>query len=127
VLHLALTPDDVEACRARVDFHHVVLVFRDAKSAWRGWDFALEHPAEAQANPAWNIRRWRRFDSRDGFIVVWFELGPRAPGMARAIPRDQRSHTTLRVQWPERVLSRTTYMPGATAAPPSSRPSHVTR
>jgi hypothetical protein len=88
VLHLALTPDDVEACRARVDFHHVVLVFRDPKSAWRGWDFALEHPADARANPAWNIRRWRRFDSRDGFIVVWFELGPRVPGMAGLPPTE---------------------------------------
>jgi hypothetical protein len=82
VIHLAQTPDDINACRERVEFRHVILVFRDAERAWRGWDRILEQPAEAPQNPDWNVKFVRQFRSEDGFNVVWLELGPTKPGLA---------------------------------------------
>ncbi len=82
VIHLALTPDALTDCRRRVNFRNVLLVFRDPSRAWPGWTEVLQHPAEAPHRPEWNVRRVRRFDSPDGFMIVWLELGPRAPELA---------------------------------------------
>jgi len=82
VIHLAQTPDDVAACRERVEFRHVILAFRDPERAWRGWDQILERPAEAPQNPDWNVTFVRQYRSQDGFDVVWLELGPMKPGLA---------------------------------------------
>ena len=82
VVHLALSPEDVEACRRRLDLRHVVLVFREPARAWDGWAQVLERPGEAARNPEWNITRVRNFETHDGFIVVWLELGPLAPRLA---------------------------------------------
>jgi hypothetical protein len=82
VVHLALAPEDLEACRRRLDFHHVVLVFRDPANAWGGWSEVVARPLEARSRPELNIRRARRYQSADGFIFVWLELGPRGPGLA---------------------------------------------
>jgi hypothetical protein len=82
VLHLALTPADVEKCRERVDFDEVVLAFREASRAWPGWDELMLRPAEAPHRPEWNVRRVRAWSVHDGFDVVWLELGPRLTPMA---------------------------------------------
>ncbi|HYM80270.1 MAG TPA: hypothetical protein VEY91_02535 [Candidatus Limnocylindria bacterium] len=82
VVHLALTPLDVEACRLRLEFRHVVLAFRSPERAWQGWNELLENPELAVKRPEWNIARARRFRELDGFVVVWLELGP--PGVRMA-------------------------------------------
>ena len=76
ILHLALTPADVSACRRRLEFRHVLLAFRDPAQAWPGWQEVMERPAEATAHPEWNVVRERHWQERDGFQVVWLELGP---------------------------------------------------
>ena len=86
VVHLALTPGDVDACRRLVDFHHVVAVFRDPAHAWPGWTQAVRQPEEAAHDPRWSIASVRTSATDDGFRVVWFELGtlpaPSATGAA---------------------------------------------
>jgi hypothetical protein len=75
VLHVALTPAAIEACRARCSFRHVLLVFRDAERAWPGWDELMAHPEEATSRPEWNVanvQAWHMYE----FQFVWLELGP---------------------------------------------------
>ena len=84
VIGLAASPADVGACRARNDFRHVVLVFRSAERAWAPWQEIVERPGEAATHPELGLRRERRFQTPDGFGVVWLELGPRAPQTALA-------------------------------------------
>lgn len=76
VLHLSLRPEDMEACRRRIEFRHVVLAFRDSAHAWRGWDAIVARPEVATARPEWNVIRVRSWDTADGIRVVWMELGP---------------------------------------------------
>ena len=82
VIHLALTPADVDACRQRTDFRRVVLAFRDAGSAWPGWAELVRDPARAPSNREWNFRSARMEHTRDGFTLVWLELGPVSAPMA---------------------------------------------
>jgi len=86
VVHLALAPEDLEACRRRLDFRHVLLVFRDPAHAWGAWSEIVARPLEARARPELNIARVRRYQSADGFIFVWLELKPLGPGLASAPP-----------------------------------------
>ena len=86
VIHLAYSPEDVTACRARHDFHHVLLVFRSADRAWAPWQEIVETPGAAATHAELGVRRERRFTTFDGFSVVWLELGPRQPQMADADP-----------------------------------------
>jgi len=76
VLHLALSPADLESCRRRLEFRHVLLVFRDPASAWPGWREAVAAPGEAPNRPEWNVRRVREWRTADGFSVIWLELKP---------------------------------------------------
>jgi hypothetical protein len=76
VLHLALSPADLEGCRRRLEFRHVLLVFRDPASAWPEWREAVAAPAEAPDRPEWNVRRAREWRTSDGFSVIWLELNP---------------------------------------------------
>ena len=76
VLHLALSPADLEGCRRRLEFRHVLLVFRDPASAWPEWREAVADPAEAPARPERNVRRAREWRTSDGFSVIWLELNP---------------------------------------------------
>jgi hypothetical protein len=76
VVHLALTPLDVEACRERLEFRHVLLAFRGPERAWRGWNEVLADPERATARPEWNVSRVRVLRELDGFTIVWLELGP---------------------------------------------------
>jgi hypothetical protein len=85
VVHLALAPRDVEACRRHLDFRHIVLVFRDARSAWGQW-------GEIVAREGWagtldfGVANETRYLTQDGFVVVWLELAPRGPTLASATP-----------------------------------------
>jgi len=82
VLHLALTPADIEKCRERLPFDEVVLAFRESARAWPGWEDVVARPNEAQHDRDWNIRRVRAWTVRDGFDIVWLELGPPRTPMA---------------------------------------------
>jgi hypothetical protein len=82
VLHLALSPADLESCRRRLEFGHVLLVFRDAAAAWPEWREVVARPEEAPARPEWNVRRVRAWRTPDGFTLVWLELGPPAARLA---------------------------------------------
>jgi hypothetical protein len=82
VIHLALSPADLDACRERVEFQHVVMVFREAAAAWPEWRAVLADPAGAPHDPDNNVRRVRVFETADGFRVVWLELGPARPRLA---------------------------------------------
>ncbi len=87
VLHLALTPGDVEACRRRLDFRHIVLVFRGDRRAWPGWSEIVEREGLARTLPRLDVLDERRYRTPDGFLVVWLVLGPLGPALAgRAAP-----------------------------------------
>ncbi len=96
VVHLALTPADVDACRRHLDLHHVLLVFRDPAHAWAGWNEVVARPQQAVRNPEWNFRRVRAWRSPDGFSFVWLECGPLQPRFARAGDARYRSTATRR-------------------------------
>jgi hypothetical protein len=82
VVHLALTPADLGACRRRLEFRNVVLVFRDPGQAWPEWHEVLARPAEAPRHPEWNVARERHWEAADGFQIVWLELGPQEATLA---------------------------------------------
>jgi hypothetical protein len=82
VIHLALSPDLITACRRKMDFRHVVLAFRDGAHAWPEWSLLVDHPNEAMHHAEWNVVRVRQFLSDDGFKVVWLDLGPLGPELA---------------------------------------------
>jgi len=84
VIHLSLAPEDLDACRRRLDFHHVLLVFRRPEHAWGGWRDVVARPLEARQRPDLNVTRVRAFESSDGFTVVWLELGPLPARLAAA-------------------------------------------
>jgi hypothetical protein len=85
VVHLASSPEDLDACRRRLEFRHVLLVFRDAAAAWPEWREVVARPAEAPARPEWNVRRVRVWRTEDGFALIWLELGP-PPARLAALP-----------------------------------------
>ena len=82
VVHLALSPADLDACRRNLDVRGVLLVFRDASRAWPEWVEVMERPNEATHHREWNVARVEQFSSDDGFRVVWLELGPLGPKFA---------------------------------------------
>lgn len=82
VLHLAFTPADVPACRRYLDFHTILLVVREGRRAWPGWDELIERPGAAATVPGLNVIKEERVVTRDGFIVLWLTLGPREPALA---------------------------------------------
>ena len=78
VVHLALTPADIDACRRRFDVRCVLLVFQSPERAWAGWSEIIDGPEQATRRN-WNVVRVRRWRSDDGFQIVWLELGPLRP------------------------------------------------
>jgi hypothetical protein len=82
VIELADSPEDVTGCRARHEFHHLLLVFRDADQAWGGWRAFVEREGAGQALPTLGVTEEKRYRTRDGFVVVWLKLGPREPLLA---------------------------------------------
>jgi hypothetical protein len=89
VVHLALTPADVDACRHEYDTPAVLLVFRDVARIWSGWDHVFGRPEEATRNRELNFTHVLRFQTRDGFTVVLLECGPLVPRLARASHPDR--------------------------------------
>jgi hypothetical protein len=94
VVHLALAPRELEACRRRLDTRIVLLVFRDVARVWPEWTEVFDHPASAAHTPEWNVSSVATFRTGDGFQVVRLELGPLDPSMAGA---DQRTMARRRV------------------------------
>lgn len=90
VIHLAYAPADVPACRRRHEFRHILLVFRDAERAWPLWQETVERAGFAATVEGLHAVHERRYDSADGFHVVWLELGPLEPTLAAA-PRCARA------------------------------------
>jgi hypothetical protein len=86
VIHLALSPADLDACRRKLDVRHLILVYRDPDRAGPEWRDIVARPREAMHDPALNIRRARTWRSEDGFTIVWLELGPPRPRLALAAP-----------------------------------------
>jgi hypothetical protein len=86
VLHLALTPDDVDACRRRHDFRVILLAFREPDRAWPGWVEIMASPGAAKTVARLEVQNERRYRSSDGFTIVWLALGPLAPAMASGAP-----------------------------------------
>ena len=86
VVHLALSPADLDACRRKLDVRHVILAYREPGRAGPEWSEIVARPQAATHNPDWNIRRARAFKSEDGFDIVWLELGVLKPALARAAP-----------------------------------------
>lgn len=84
VIALAHSPADVVACRRRHDFRHVVLVFRSAERAWPAWREIFERQGAAATVAELGVTRERRYQTVDGFRVVWLELGPLPPSLAAA-------------------------------------------
>ena len=82
VVHLALTPADVGACRRRLEFRNVLLALRDAERAWPGGQEVMARPADAVGRPEWNVIRERHWQELDGFHIVWLELGPPETSLA---------------------------------------------
>lgn len=82
VVHLALSPEEVDACRRRLDFRHIVLVFREDARAWGRWAEVVEQEGYARTLPELNVTVERRLRTPDGFSVVWLTLGPLPPTMA---------------------------------------------
>ncbi|HVQ26676.1 MAG TPA: hypothetical protein VMV01_15920, partial [Planctomycetota bacterium] len=100
VIHLAYSPADIAACRARHDFRHVLLVFRSAERAWAPWQEIVERPGEAATHTELGVRRERRYMTADGFAVVWLELGPRQPQVALDRPATHRTSAGPLLRWP---------------------------
>lgn len=82
VLHVSQTPADVPACRRRLEFRHIVLCFREGSRAWAGWNEILEQEGYAATIPGLDVVREVRYRSRDGFLIVWLQLGPPGPALA---------------------------------------------
>ena len=91
VIHLALAPADLDACRRKLDFHHVILVYRKPERAGPAWGEIVARPKEAQLDPELNIMRTRVWSSEDGFRIVWLELGGLKPRLARRLNEAPRS------------------------------------
>ncbi len=86
VIHLSHSPTDVAPCRALHDFRHILLAFRSAERAWPFWQEVLERPGTAAMLPGLHVVRERRFQTADGFVVVWLELGPLPAALAAGAP-----------------------------------------
>jgi hypothetical protein len=82
VVHLALSPNDVDACRRRIDFRHIVLCFRDSQHAWAGWSEVVATAGFARTLTELHVTAEHRFHTVDGFTVVWLELAPMPPTLA---------------------------------------------
>ena len=83
VVHLALAPGDVEACRHHLDFRHILLVFRDPRAAWGQWGEIVAREGSA-GTLGLDVAHEMRFVTPDGFQVVWLELRPLGPALAAA-------------------------------------------
>lgn len=86
VLQICVAPTDVSACRRLLPFRHIVLVVHDGQRTWPGWSEIVEREGYAATIPGLGVIKEDRVHSRDGFTVVWLELGPLEPTLAAALP-----------------------------------------
>ena len=56
--------------------------FRDAQHAWPEWSGVVARPLDALNRVEWNVKHVRRYDTADGFILIWLDLGPLGPELA---------------------------------------------
>ena len=110
VVHLALAPADLDACRRKLDLRHLILVYRDPDRAGPEWRDIVARPQEAMHDPALNIRRARTWRSEDGFTIVWLELGPARPRLAALAAPEERADPA---QSAERLRSAATHLDAA--------------
>jgi len=89
VIHLAYSPQDVSEVRARCEFRHIVLCFRTADRVWAAWREVWLREGAATATPGLGVIGEQRFETPEGFTVVWLELGPRTPTLALAQRQDR--------------------------------------
>jgi hypothetical protein len=82
VLHLAESPDEIEACRRKLEFRNVLLVFRSPGSAWPAWREVVADPARARDHAEWNVDTVREWLTSDGFRLIWLTLRPAGPRYA---------------------------------------------
>lgn len=82
VVHLTESPAQVAAARARCEFRHVVVCFASRETAWPAWREIWLREGAAAATPGLGVISERRYDTSDGFTLVWLELGPRGPALA---------------------------------------------
>ncbi|HVP13892.1 MAG TPA: hypothetical protein VMS88_00030 [Terriglobales bacterium] len=87
VLHLAESPDELEACRRKLEFRNVLLVFRAPANAWGEWREVVSEPARARDHAEWNVDTVREWLTSDGFRVIWLTLKPAGPRFAAAPAR----------------------------------------
>jgi hypothetical protein len=87
VIHLAFTPSDVPACRRRHDFRHIVLAFRSSERAWDHWQEIVEREGAARLEADLAVAHETRFQTSDGFTVVWLQLSALPPAYAGAPAR----------------------------------------
>ena len=73
VVHLALDPQDVAACRERAGFKRIVLAFRDPGRAWGRWAAVVANPAQAAQHPPWGMRTVGTWLTPDGYRVISLE------------------------------------------------------
>jgi hypothetical protein len=102
VVHLALSPSDVDACRQRLDVRYLLLVFNDPSRAWPEWRPVVERPDEATQNREWNVARAERFGTRDGFVAIWLELGALRARLAEGLTRQHADAGRARSALPTR-------------------------
>ncbi len=88
VLHVCVSPTDVPACRRLLAFRHIVLVQRESQRTWPGWNEIVEREGYAATIPGLGVIKEDRMRTRDGFLVVWLELGPLEPQLAAGVSSD---------------------------------------
>ena len=59
-------------------------MFRSHERAWPFWQEIVEREGTARTVPELNVMRERRWRTRDGFEVVWLELGANPASLADA-------------------------------------------
>ncbi len=82
VVSVCTSPADVAACRRLLPFRNIVLVVREGQRTWPAWNEILEREGSAATVPGLDVIKEDRMRTRDGFLVVWLELGPLEPAVA---------------------------------------------
>ena len=82
MLYLADSPEDVAACRRRLDFRTILLVTREGRPTWPHWREIMENEGVAATVPGLGVIKEERVHTHEGFVVVWLTLGPVEPALA---------------------------------------------
>lgn len=121
VIHLAHSPSDIASTRALCDFRHIILCFRNAERAWPAWQEIWVREGAAAATPGMQVVSEQRYQTNEGFTVVWIELAPRGPMMASATDETAESDPAQRVGVPTGTRGNQTAV-GRTRSPAATSP-----